>query len=312
MIRTLTYRLHDVAAFINWTYFFHAWGFAPRFAAVARIHGCDACRASWLASFPETERGKAVEAMQLFKDARRMLDCLDEDFRTHVRFGLHACYSDGDDLLLYPDGAPAAASAVPMRLPLLRQQQAASGAAPCLCLADFVRPLGRSPEPDTIGVFVGTVDAGMEHLYEEGLWADDFRHLLAQTLADRLAEASVEKMHLDVRRRYWGYAPDEDLPTEDLLLEKFQGIRPAVGYPSLPDQSINFELDRWLDFGAVGVRLTENGAMMPHASVSGLMLSHPSARYFAVGRIGEDQLADYARRKGMPVETVSKFLSANL
>lgn len=312
MTHTLIYRLHDVAAYINWVYFFHAWGFAPRFAAVARIHGCDACRASWLAAFPEAERGKAAEAMQLFKDGRRMLDRLDADYRAYVRFGLYACGADGDDLLLYPDALPEESPAEPLRLPLLRQQQAAADGAPCLCLSDFVRPAGSTPEPDTIGVFVGTVDAEMEHLYEDGPYADDFKHLLAQTLADRLAEAAVEKMHQEVRRRYWGYAPDEDLPMEDLFLEKFRGIRPAVGYPSLPDQSINFELDRWLDFGAVGVRLTENGAMMPHASVSGLMLAHPAARYFAVGRIGEDQLADYARRKGMPVETVRKFLAANL
>lgn len=309
-IETLTYRLHDVAAYVNWVYFFHAWGFPPRLAAVTRLHGCDACRAAWLAGFPEEERNRAAEALQLFKDARRMLDELDEDFRVRVRFGLFACGAEGDDLVF--DRGPEAGDEAEARLPLLRQQRPSETGAPCLCLSDFVRPRSLPGAPDTVGLFVGTVDAEMEHLYETAPYADDFRHMLAQTLADRLAEAGVEKMHQEVRRCHWGYAPDEDLTMDDLFLEKFQGIRPAVGYPSLPDQSVNFLLDKWLGFEAVGVRLTENGAMIPHASVSGLMLAHPQARYFGVGRIGRDQLEDYARRRGMPVDTVAKFLAANL
>ena len=166
--------------------------------------------------------------------------------------------------------------------------------------------------PDTVGVFASTVDAELEHLYENGAYADDFKHLLAQTLADRLAEASTEKMHQEVRRKYWGYAADEQWTIEELLVEKFTGIRPAVGYPSLPDQSVNFLLSDWLRFADIGIRLTENGAMVPHASVSGLMLSHPAARYFAVGKIGEDQLEDYARRRDIPVEQARKYLAANL
>ena len=119
-------------------------------------------------------------------------------------------------------------------------------------------------------------------------------------------------MHQEVRREYWGYAADEQWTIEELLVEKFTGIRPAVGYPSLPDQSVNFLLSDWLGFADIGIRLTENGAMVPHASVSGLMLSHPAARYFAVGKIGEDQLEDYARRRGLPVEQARKYLAANL
>ena len=128
----------------------------------------------------------------------------------------------------------------------------------------------------------------------------------------KLAEATAERMHEEVRRKYWGYAPEEQLSVEELLTEKFTGIRPAVGYPSLPDQSINFLLSDWLGFERIGIRLTENGAMKPHASVSGLMLAHPAARYFTVGKIGNDQLEDYARRRGLPVETMRKFLAANL
>jgi len=312
MVRTLVYRFHDIAAYINWVYFFHAWGFPPRLAVVARLHGCDACRASWLASFPEEERNRAAEALQLFKDACRMLDRLDEDYRAYVRFGLYACHAEGDDLLLYPEEDAASGVSSPYRLSFLRQQHAQTEGAPCLCLSDFVRPTGGANERDKVGVFVGTVDADVERLYACGPYADDFRHLLAQTLADRLAEAAVERMHQEVRRHYWGYAPEEALTPEELFAEKFRGIRPAVGYPSLPDQSLNFDLDRLLDFGRAGVRLTENGAMIPHASVSGLMMGHPQARYFSVGPIGEDQLDDYARRKGMPADTVRKYLAANL
>ncbi len=307
MTHTLTYRIHEVAPYINWIYFFHAWGFPPRFAAISRIHGCDACRAGWLAEIPEEERARAAEAMQLFKDANRMLAQLDGDFHTHVRFGLYPACSDGDDLLLTDPEQEGRT----LRLALLRQQHTTKPDEPYLCLSDFVRPLSQGIS-DTVGVFAATVDADMEHLYETGAYADDFKHLLAQTLSDRLAEASTEKMHQEVRTTYWGYAKDEQWSIEDLLVEKFTGIRPAVGYPSLPDQSVNFVLSEWLGFPEIGIRLTENGAMVPHASVSGLMLSHPSARYFAVGKIGEDQLEDYARRRGLPVETMHKFLAANL
>ncbi len=307
MTRTLTYRIHDVAPYINWSYFFHAWGFPPRFSNVSRIQGCDVCRAVWLAGFPEPERAQAAEAMQLLKDARRMLDHLDKDFHTHARFGLYPAYADGDDLIL----ADPEKAGRKTRLPLLRQQHAATPGTPNLCLADFVRPATQGIA-DTVGVFAATVDAGMEHLYEDGAYADDFKHLLAQTLADRLAEATAEKMHEEVRHTHWGYAPDEHLTVEELHAEKFIGIRPAVGYPSLPDQSANFLLDEWLGFRDIGISLTEHGAMKPHAAVSGLMFSHPAARYFAVGRIGEDQLEDYARRRGLPMEKMKKFLAANL
>jgi cobalamin-dependent methionine synthase I len=115
-----------------------------------------------------------------------------------------------------------------------------------------------------------------------------------------------------VRKHYWGYAPDENLSIAEMQVEKFQGIRPAVGYPSLPDTSLNFVIDELLDMKQIGIRLTESGAMKPHASVSGLMMAHPQAQYFSLGKIGEDQLHDYARRRGLPVEVVRKFLAANL
>lgn len=308
MIHTLTYHLHDVTPYINWIYFFHAWGFPPRFAGIADVHDCAGCKGGWLNQFPEEEKARATEAMHLYEDAQKMLTLLDASYHTYVRFGLYEANSDGDNLVLWADKDEP--NKKEFRLPLLRQQQKKNDG-PFLCLSDYVRPLSQGKR-DQVGVFCATVDEEIEHLYEKGEDYDPFAHMLCQTLADRLAEASVEKMHEEVRKKYWGYAPDEQLSIKELLVEHYQGIRPAVGYPSLPDQSTNFDLNAWLDFGKIGIRITETGAMIPHASVSGLIMAHPQAKYFAVGKIGEDQLKDYAERKGKTVEEIRKFLAANL
>ena len=178
---------------------------------------------------------------------------------------------------------------------------------PYLCLSDFIRPLS-SGIKDKLGLFATSVDAEVEKLYPD----DSYRHMLVQTLADRLAEATAEKLHETVRKEIWGYAPDERLNMHQLHNEEFQGIRPAVGYPSLPDQSVNFLLDKLLDMKQIGIRLTENAMMQPHASVSGLMFAHPASHYFSVGRISEEQLEDYALRRGMPVEEMQRFLGENI
>ena len=218
-------------------------------------------------------------------------------YQTHGVVNIMDANADGDDLLLNSK-----------RFPLLRQQTAKlKEDDPFLCLSDFVRPLS-SGITDKIGAFATTVDAEMERLYAE----DDYKRMLVQTLSDRLAEATAEKLHEDVRKKLWGYAPDENLSVKDLHNEKYQGIRPAVGYPSLPDQSVNFLLDELLDMKQIGISLTENGMMKPHASVCGLMFAHPASRYFSIGKIGEDQLADYAARRGMSIEETKKFLAANL
>lgn len=293
---TIDYRIHEVSGYINWVYFFHAWGFQPRYAGIADIHGCDACRALWLARFPENERAKAAEAMQLFKEAHRMLNRLDEEgYRTHALFRLMEANSEDNDLWL--EGT---------RFPLLRQQTNREGDF-YLCLADFVRPLSGGIK-DKAGIFACSIDAGVETLYPD----DAYLHMLVQTLADRLAEATAERLHEQVRKEHWGYAPDERLTMRQLHNEEFQGIRPAVGYPSLPDQSVNFLLDELLDMARIGIRLTENGMMQPHASVSGLMIAHPASRYFPVGKIDEEQLKDYASRRGLPVEDMRRFLGGNL
>ena len=236
---------------------------------------------------------RSSEAAKLRADALRMLADEEDRIRVCALYRLCRANAQGDDLLLDGDTL----------FPLLRQQTPHADGSPLLCLSDFVRPLATGI-PDTVGLFATTVHTCIPPD------DDPYRQLLLQTLSDRLAEAAAEKLHEYVRRRAWGYAPDEDLPVSALLQGRYQGIRPAVGYPSLPDQSINFLVDRLLQLRRIGITLTENGAMHPHSSVSGLMLSHPAARYFAVGRIGTDQLLDYARRRGLAPDEARKFLAA--
>ena len=259
----IDYDIHQLTPYINWDYFFYAWGMHNK---------------------PLNERQKLQE------EAVSVLSDLEGKYRVHALFLLMDAHSEGDDIVL-ADGR---------RIPLLRQQQSGSE---CLCLADFLHP-----EHDRVGLFATTVDMGLEKDFDN----DTYLKMMVQLLADRLAEAAAESMHEAVRKTYWGYAPDEQLTMQQLHVEKFQGIRPAVGYPSLPDTSLNFVLNEVLDFHQIGIRLTESGAMKPHASVSGLMLAHPEAHYFSLGTIGEDQLQDYACRRGLPVEVIRKFLTSNL
>lgn len=233
------------------------------------------------------------EKERLRQEALSLLAQLEGRYHAYALFELDDANSDGDDIIV-----------ASRRLPLLRQQQ---GSPPYLCLADFIRPLS-SGQKDRIGVFATSVDIGMETDFD----ADPYQKMMVQLLADRLAEAAAERLHEQVRKEFWGYAKDEQLTISEMLVEKFQGIRPAIGYPSLPDTSLNFVLDGLLDMKQIGIRLTESGAMKPHASVSGLMIAHPQARYFNLGKIGEDQLRDYARRRGLPVEVLRKFLAGNL
>lgn len=290
------YDIHELADYINWIYFFHAWGFQPKYSSIADIHGCDGCRAMWLVSFKEDERPKASEAMQLHKEAQKMLNSLDGRFKVYAMYRLMDANSDGDNLIM--EGKT---------FPLLRQQSRVKDSDPYLCLSDFVRPAA-SGVTDTVGCFATTIDPEMEKEFED----DDYKLMLCKTLAERLAEAAAEKIHETIRKSVWGYAPDENLSIKELLDEKYCGIRPAVGYPSLPDISVNFLLDELLEMKRIGITLTENGMMHPHASVSGLMFAHPQSRYFSVGKIDEAQLADYAGRRGKTADEMRKYLRANL
>lgn len=275
------YQINELEPYINWAYFFFAWKVRP----------------------------ESDEAMGLKMEAIKMLHSLNAHYTVKGVVELFKCNSLGDDIILqHPTNCPCCRMAPRMigRLPMLRQQVPdASGY--CLCLSDFIRPMGQGVQ-DTIGIFATSVPEEMQHLYDD----DPYSQMMVQTLSDRLAEASAEVLHLEVRKRYWGYAPDENLSIEQLHLEQFQGIRPAVGYPCLPDISLNFLLDEYVPFCQVGVELTENGMMNPHASVSGLMISHPASRYFSVGKITDEQLADYANRRGTQTHEIKKYLSRNV
>ncbi|MDE6632183.1 MAG: methionine synthase, partial [Muribaculaceae bacterium] len=189
------------------------------------------------------------------------------------------------------------------RIPALRQQKRDSN---CCSIADFINPSG-----DYVGVFmVGAgkyINALRERYEKEG---DSYHALLIQSLADRLAEASSELMHYLVRKEYWGYAPEELMDVEEILKGNYQGIRPAMGYPMLPDQLLNKDIFELLKPESENrVELTENGAMYPSSTVSGLYIAHPQSRYFMIGKIGNDQIEDYARRRGLSVERLSQILN---
>ena len=248
---------------------------------------------NWVYFFYAWQVKEEVEKQRLRQEAEVLLSKLEGRYHVYGIFELFDAYGEEDDIVVGKQ-----------RIPCLRQQQ---GNPPYLCLSDFVSPLSRG-ESDKLGLFATTVDMGLETDFD----ADPYQKMMVQLLADRLAEAAAERMHEQIRKEYWGYAKDENLSIPDMLVEKFQGIRPAVGYPSLPDTSLNFVLDDILDMKQIGIRLTESGAMKPHASVSGMMFSHSQARYFNLGKIGEDQLQDYARRRGLPVEVMRKFLASNL
>ena len=300
----LHYQPHEVEPYINWLYFFNAWSFPPRFANVAQLHDCPSCRAQWLASFDESERAKAQEVQRLYDDARQLLRQLDESVRTHALVGLYEANGSDEDIIIHTDDGD-------VLMPMLRQQSGDT----CQCWADYLMPPSTGKR-DHVGVFVTSVDKAMVENPPlpgaTGTHSDEYRQMLSQTLADRLAEATAERMHEEVRTRYWGYAKDEHLSIEEMFQERYVGRRPAVGYPSLPDQSLNFLIDKLLDMSRIGVSLTESGAMMPHASTSGLLFAHPKATHFAIGRIGEDQLHDYAKRRNLPPDIMRRFLAANL
>ncbi len=240
--------------------------------------------------------GKAKDAQQeLRNEAEQMLADMEGKYHTRAVFALCEANSEGDDIIV--NGT---------RVPMLRQQKVIPGK-PNLCLADFIRPAS-SGIKDAIGLFATSVDAAFTSNNEE----DPYQRMLSQTLADRLAEATAEKFHEDVRKKYWGYAPDEHFTLMEIFAEKYQGIRPAVGYPSIPDTSMNFLLYDLLDMMGIGIKLTESGMMVPHASVSGFMFAHPQSRYFDLGKIDDEQLEDYARRRNLPIETLRKYLASAL
>ena len=283
--------LAEVTPFIDWTFFFAAWEIKGRFPAVL------------------DHPAYGEQARALHADGTALLDRIVEERRLTIRavYGFWPAVGDGDDIVLFRPGATADGGAERLRLPMLRQQERQPEGRAHRSLADFVAPLGGG-RLDHVGAFAVTAGIGADALaaeYERD--HDDYRAIMVQALADRLAEAAAEYLHAKARRQ-WGYGADEKLSHEDLLRERYRGIRPAFGYPACPDHSGKLALWELLKPGAIGMGLTESAAMTPAASVSGLYLAHPEAHYFSIGRIGPDQVEDYARRKGMSVAEAERWL----
>jgi 5-methyltetrahydrofolate--homocysteine methyltransferase len=282
-------RLEDVIPFIDWTFFFSAWELKGRFPAILD---------------DPTMGGPARE---LYDNAQAVLGRIVREKSLTLRgvYGFWPANTIGDDILVYRDDARRDEIA---RFSMLRQQEPIADGRPNRSLADFIAPKD-SLAPDYIGAFAVTGGIGADALtraYEAA--HDDYNAIIVKALADRLAEAFAEFLHAQARRD-WGYEREgEAASNEDLIAEKYRGIRPAFGYPACPDHSEKTTLFRLLDAPAVGITLTESFAMLPPASVSGLYLSHPDAKYFHIGRIGRDQLTDYAARKGVTVEQAERWL----
>ncbi len=284
------YPLEELVPYIDWTPFFRAWELAGNYPAIL------------------TDPVVGESATSLFKDAQAMLaKIVDEKWLTaRAAIGFWPAKRDGDDVLLFTDASRTTELA---RVPFLRQQVVKREGVPNRSLADFV-----SPDGDWLGGFAVTAGQGIDaHLARFKVDNDDYSDILLKALADRLAEAFAEHLHERVRKEFWGYAADEKLTSEDLIREKYQGIRPAPGYPACPDHSPKRQLFDLLDATAkTGIELTESFAMTPTAAVSGYYFAHPESSYFGVARIGSDQVADYAARRGVSVEQAETWLRPNL
>jgi len=285
--------IREIIPFINWKSFFRVWKMSGKYDEIGNIGD----EATWINQFPESERAKANEALKLFQDAQKMLSRFSSEkiIRVNAIFGVFSAYSVGNDIIIQNGEQKTI-------IPTLRQQHPSNDGF-CYSLADFLRE-----KDDFIGVFSCTILGADEFSAQFEQENDVYHALLVSSLADRLAEATSEWLHFQVRKNYWAYNSDEVLDVERILKNQYSGIRPAVGYPSLPDQSIIFDLNPILKLGEIGIKLTENGAMSPASSVCGLYFSHPKSKYFIVGKIDETQLADYASRRGKTVDEMRKWL----
>ena len=290
-VRAFTaYDLGDLAAYIDWSPFFQSWGLVGRYPDIL------------------TDDVVGEAARDLWADAQPLLDRILKErlFTANGVVGFWPANAEGDDIALYADENRSTELG---RLHTLRQQMDKTSGRANVALSDFVAPAGTAP--DYMGLFAVTAGHGepalAKHYRDKG---DDYSAIIVAALADRLAEAFAEAMHHKVRTELWGYAPAEGLSIADQIGEKYQGIRPAPGYPAQPDHTEKATLFRLLNAEAeTAMALTESFAMTPPASVSGLYFAHPQAHYFGVGKIGRDQAADYARRKGWPLETAERWLS---
>ncbi len=281
--------LQDLLPFIDWTPFFSAWELAGKFPAIL------------------DDEIVGTQASALYRDARAMLDTIIKEkwLTASAVFGLWPANSRGDDVVVsLPDGETT--------LHFLRQQVDKPAERPDFCLADFIAPQD-SGRQDWIGAFAVTAGIGIEpHVARFEADHDDYNAILLKALADRLAEALAERLHHRVRTGYWGYAAGEALDNEALIAEQYVGIRPAPGYPACPEHSEKRTLFALLGAEGIGMSLTESFAMLPTAAVSGYYFSHPQSQYFVVGRVSKEQVADYARRKGVDRAQAERWLASNL
>jgi 5-methyltetrahydrofolate--homocysteine methyltransferase len=285
--------LAAIVPYIDWSPFFMAWELSGKYPMIL------------------TDRKVGKEASKLFADAQKLLEQIVEQrlLTAHAVYGFYPANAEGDDIVVFTDESR---SKELLRFHTLRQQWEREGTTCFRSLADYVAPFA-SRRADYLGGFAVTTGIGTEELVQRfEADHDDYNAIMTKALADRLAEALAELLH-ERARRDWGYGKDEQLSKEDLIAEKYRGIRPAPGYPACPDHTEKRTL--WNLLGveeATGIRLTESCAMWPAASVSGLYFSHPEARYFAVDMITKDQVEDYARRKHMPIADVERWLAPNL
>jgi len=279
--------------FIDWTPFFHTWGLKGAYPRILE----------------HVEQG--AQARQIYAEANALLDRIIEKNLITAQgvYGLFPASAVGDDVELYADTTR---KSVLERFHFLRQQSDREGSEPCRSLADFIAPRDTGL-PDHIGAFAVTAGIGLKELCDQfRAEHDDYNAIMAEALADRLAEAFAECLHKRVREE-WGYGRDEGLSNTDLIQEKYRGIRPAAGYPACPDHTEKGTLWHLLDVEAnTGMRITESFAMWPGSSVSGLYFAHPQSRYFSLGKIDRDQVADYAQRKAMSVPDIERWLGQNL
>ena len=285
--------LATLREFIDWSPFFHTWGLKGIYPRILehREHG--------------------AQARQVFSEGNALLDVIIEKKLITARgvYGFFPASAIGDDVELYTDDKR---EKVLERFHFLRQQSNREGSEPCRSLADFIAPKETGLH-DHIGAFAVTSGIGLKELCDRfKAEHDDYNAIMAEALADRLAEAFAECLHKRVRDE-WGYGCAEGLSNADLIQEKYRGIRPAAGYPACPDHTEKGPLWRLLDVQAnTGMLITESFAMWPGSSVSGLYFAHPESRYFSLGKIDRDQVADYSKRKGMSVAEVERWLGQNL
>ncbi|MGE4287652.1 MAG: methionine synthase [Salinivirgaceae bacterium] len=285
--------LSEIRQYIDWTFFFISWDFKGKFPQLLE----------------DPEKGE--EARKLYNEANQMIDEIiaEKSLRANAMVGLYPANSQGDDIIIYD---PEDDTKEIARYHSLRQQNPAPNSEYCYALADFVAPVA-SGVKDYVGAFAATAGINIEKKLEEyKAKNDDYQAILLKYVADRLAEAFTELLHIKIRREWWGYVPQEEISFDDLLAMKYRGIRPAIGYPACPEHTEKGMLFQLIQADKAGISLTENFAMYPNAAVSGLVFAHPKSHYFGVGKIGRDQVEDYAKRKGWDLATAEKWLGTLL